>query len=703
MEYPMTLRALLLTAAGASALFSGDAVAAEAPSTEVSEVVVTAAPYPVSINSATTSVNIVTRQQLQIAPAVGLGDLLNGMPGLRSSFYGPGASRPIIRGLSGPRVLILQNGVGLVDASSLSPDHAVASEPSEALRIEVLRGPSTLAYGGSAIGGVVNILDDRVPSSAAKNGLEGHVAASYGSADDSYATSANVKAGTGPWVVVLDAVKRKSQAYEAGGRPVSDIFLASSGETALRGDKVQNSDVDLTAYGAGVSYVGSDGYIGLSVKRTETQYGVPFPQIVLTAPPAEGPVYLDLKQSRVDFRGESGIDVGPFDRARFSVGYADYKHAEIEVATGDVGTRFLSEGAEGRVEFVQRERDGWQGAVGVQGLVRTFEAIGDEAFIPPVDIDELGAFTLQRLDRGGWGMEGGLRLDRRRIDATLRGRPTSPAARLSGINWATADDKQDFTNVSASGAVFWRPQKDVFVGLSVAHNSRAPTEFELFADGPHAGTGAYEIGNPTFDSEKVLSVEGTLRWTGERARLEGHIYRARDDGFIEQAPTGDLVDDAGVLDPDGELPVFLFTQANATFYGGEIEASYAVWQEAGSSLRLEASYDYVHGRTAGAPVARIPPQSVTGRAVWSSLRVDAQLEVRYVAEQDRIAAFELPTNDYTLVNARISFKPIEDRDLRVFLEGRNLTDEVAREHASFLKDIAPLPGRSIRAGIALNF
>ena len=352
---------------------------------------------------------------------------------------------------------------------------------------------------------------------------------------------------------------------------------------------------------------------------------------------------------------------------------------------------------------MQREQDGWKGAVGVQGLVRDFEAIGDEAFIPPVKIDEVGLFALQRLDREAWGVEGGLRLDRRRIEATLQGRPTSPAALASGLNWTTTDDHQSFTNVSASGGVFWRPGADTFVGLSVAHNRRAPTEFELFADGPHAGTGAYEIGDPTFKSEKVLSLEATMRWTTERVRLEAHVYRARYDGFIEQAPTGDLVDDAGVIDPVGELPVFRFSQDDATFYGGEIEGSYTAWQDGDRSLSLEAAYDYVHARTAGQPVARIPPYSLTGRAIWAGPRVNARIEVRYVGKQDRVTTYELPTDSNTVVNARIGFKPAADRDLQVFLEGRNLTDQIVREHASFLKDIAPSPGRTIRAGLAWNF
>jgi iron complex outermembrane recepter protein len=187
------------------------------------------------------------------------------------------------------------------------------------------------------------------------------------------------------------------------------------------------------------------------------------------------------------------------------------------------------------------------------------------------------------------------------------------------------------------------------------------------------------------------------------ARLEAHAYRARYNGFIEQAPTGVLVDDAGAIDPNGELPVFLFTQSDATFYGGELEGSYAVWQDAEQSLTFEATYDYVHARTGGQPIARIPPWSVTGRAIWASPRLTAQIELRHVGDQNRITTFELPTDAYTTLGARVSFKPVEARDFRLFVEGRNLTDQVVREHASFLKDIAPSPGRTLRAGLAWNF
>ena len=700
----MRAKTLLLAAVGVSALCAGQAFADGAAAPTVSELIVTGAPYAVSLDTATTSVNVITQAQLATAPPVGIGDLLNGMPGLRSTSYSPGASRPIIRGLSGPRVMILQNGVGLVDASSLSPDHAVASDPGEASRIEVLRGPSTLAYGGSAIGGVVNILDERVPSTPATGGADGHIAASYGSADDSYSVSAGLKAGTGPWVVALDAVRRESGDYDSPVNPVSTKYEAANGVTALPDRVVQNTDVDLTAYGIGASYIGDNGFIGASVKRTESSYGVPFPQIVrVGAPSAEGPVYIDLKQTRYDVRGETRLNLGPFEKARFSVGYADYQHSEISVDTGAVGTTFLSKGAEGRVELVQAEHDGWKGAVGFQVLGRDFQAIGDEAFIPPVKIHEVGAFIIQRLDRDTWGVEGGLRVDTRTLDAELAGRPTSGAAASYGINWARASGKQDFTNASASVAVFWRPVSDWFLGLSLAHNTRAPTEFELFADGPHGGTGSYEIGDPNLDPEKVTSLEATLRWTGAGGKLEAHVFSADYKGFIDEARNGDLVDAAGVLDPAGELPVVRFVQSDARFYGGELEGSYDVWRAGEGVLALQGSYDYVHAQTDAGPPARIPPYSVTGRVVWTAPRLEGQVEVRYVGQQDRISSFELPTDAYTLLSARVSYRPLADQDFKVFLDGRNLTNEEAREHTSFLKDIAPLPGRTLRAGVTFSF
>jgi iron complex outermembrane receptor protein len=668
---PRTAFRLLL--AGAATFAAASARAEADPS--VSAVVVTAAPFPVSIDSATTHVEILDRADLDLAPPAGLGDVLANVPGLRSTAFGPGASRPVIRGLSGPRVLVLQNGVGQVDASTLSPDHAVASDPGEATRIEVLRGPSTLAYGGSGIGGVVNMIDERVATKPAAGGFEGRLSGSYATGDQGRSLSGDVKAGKGPLVFTADAVKRRSDDYRVPVPPVSGRLAAAEGLVPSPDDRVRNTDVDLTAAGVGLSYVHAKGFVGASIKRTATDYGVPFAQVAgPAAPDAEGPVGIHLRQTRIDVRGEQALDLGPFDKVRLTIGHADYHHAEIERATGQTGTRFLSSGTEGRLELVQRELDGWQGAFGLQGLKRDLEAIGDEAFIPPVKIEETGAFLLQRLDRGGWGIEGGARLDTRRLE--------------------TATDRRRFTNASASVGLFVRPAGQVFLALSLAHNSRAPSELELFADGPHAGTNAFEVGDRDLKTERVNSVEATLRYTPGQARVEAHLFAARYASFIDERPTGGA---------EEGLAVFRHIQLPARFVGAEAEASAPVWRSGARKLSLEGTFDWVRASTDLGPPARIPPWSLAARLAYASPRLNADAEVRRVGDQGRVAVLELPTDGYTVVNATVSVKPWAGRDVRLFVEGRNLGDVEAREHVSFLKDIAPLPGRSMRVGFSANF
>ncbi len=667
---------LVALAAAASAHAETPAAPADgAEDTQVSKVVITAAPYPVSLDTVTSSVNIITRDHLDLAPPAGLGDMLNGQPGLRSTAYGPGASRPIIRGLAGPRVMILENGVGQVDASSLSPDHAVASDPGEASRIEVLRGPSTLAYGGSGIGGVVNIIDDRVPSSPAENGFEGRIAGSLSSVDDGRSINGSAKFGRGPLVFAIDADHRESSDYKVPTTPVSSRLAVRDGLTPDPDKTVKNTDVEIDAYGAGVSYVHDRGFFGVAVKKTDMTYGVPYLQILAPIDPdAEGPVSIHLQQTRYDLRGEQDVDLGPFAKIRLSAGHAKYEHAEVSVEDGEVGTRFLSNGNEGRVELVQKERDGWQGAVGFQALERHFKAIGDEAFVPSTDIKEYGIFTLQRLDKGVWGVDAGLRFDSRELKTDFT--------------------KRSFDNVSGSLGVFYKPADKQFVALTLSRNGRAPTEFELFADGPHPGTGGYEVGDATLKSEKVTSLEATYRYTGDRLRLEGHLWGARYNGFIEEKPTGAVEDG---------LPVFQYFQTDAKFHGAEAEASYTAWSDGDKALKLEGVYDWVRGSTDLGVPARVPPWALTGRVVWSAPRLQAQAEVRRVASQDRVSTFELPTDGYTQVNAMVTFKPIADSPLRLFVDGRNLTNETIREHTSFLKEFAPAPGRSVRAGFAWRF
>ncbi len=670
-------RSLLMAAAG-STILAGAAAAQSAPQApaELGDIIVTGAPYGISQRASVIATDVVDEQTLATAPAASLGDMLSGRPGIRSTDFAPGASRPVIRGLSGPRVQVLTNGIGLIDASSVSPDHAVATDPAEANRIEIIRGPATLVYGGSAIGGVVNVLDDRIPTEIPEGGVSGVVSTQASSVDDGRSAFGRVTVGSGNFAFNVDGVKRKTDDYDIPAPAISARRAAAEGLAREDTGTQPNSYTDLEAWGVGGSYIGDKGFAGVSYKNTDSEYGTV----------AEESVFIKLNQKRWDARGEYRFDSGPFSALRGSYGHADYTHTEFE-AVGEPGTIFNSDGWEGRADLVQRERNGWNGAAGVQALSRNFEAIGEEAFVPSVKIDELGLYTVQRLDLGNHGFEGGLRYDRRELSGT----PIGGASEVT----------REFDNWSASAAAFIRPTAGLFLGLSLAHNERAPSEVELFADGVHIATAAYETGDLTLNSEKVTTLEGTAHY--DRGRFTGdlHVYHSWYNGFIDERPTGDQF---YFEEEDEFFPIYRFVQTDAKFYGFELEGAYALWQDGDRKLSLEGAADYVHAQTDFGPAARIPPYSVTGRLAWTSTRFDASAEVRHVGGQDRVAnEFELPTDDYTLVNASVAVRPFAQQNVTLFAEARNLTNEEAREHVSFLKDIAPLPGRNLRIGVAYRF
>lgn len=673
-------RPLMLAASAAALIVPAAAHAQTAPRTgpalQVEDIIVTGRPFGVAERASLLATDVLDEEDLAVAPAATLGDLVADVPGVRSSAFAPGASRPVIRGLSGPRVQVLINGLGQIDASSVSPDHQVASDPAEAKRVEVVRGPSTLVFGGSAIGGVVNIIDDRIASERPENGVEGHIGAQASSVDDGRSLGGRLKMDVGPFVLSVDGFKRESDDYDVPVYPESARLLAEEGETAGDERTVENTFADIAQYGAGLSWIGSRGFLGLSVKRLDTTYGVPGHEHEEAVPPPpvaeEEGVSIGLEQTRWDLRGELAFDGGPFERLKVSAGWADYEHTEFE---GDeVGTQFFSDGYEARAELIQRQHDGHQGVIGLQLLDRTFDAVGDEAYVPRTTIREQGLYSVQRYDLDHVGFEGGLRIDHRTLES--------------------AAGDRDFTNISGSAAAFIRPSAETFLGLSLSRTSRAPSEVELFAEGPHAATGAFEIGDPDLDNESVWTLEGTAHYASGPFSADLHVYAANYTGFIDLRPTG--------AEEDG-LPVFEYVQTDADFHGFEAEASYDLWSDGERTLTLKGVADRVRADTDLGPAARIPPWSATLGLDWTSPRFDAGIEVRKVGEQDRTADFELPTDGYVTVGLTAAWRPFADRNVTLFAAASNLTDEEVREHVSFQKDIAPLPGRNIRAGVTYRF
>ena len=683
MRFVSVSRSALLVAVSTVAL-AGAAHAQTAPrADQVDDVVVTGRPFGVSERASLLATDVLDEQALTVAPAATLGDLVAGIPGVRSSAFAPGASRPVIRGLSGPRVQVLTNGLGQIDASSVSPDHQVASDPAEARRIEVVRGPSTLVFGGSAIGGVVNIIDDRIASEHTEGGVDGHIGVQASSVDDGRSLGGRLAVDAGPVVFTVDGFTRRSDDYEVPVFPESARQLAAEGEEPGDERTVENTFADIDQYGAGVSFIGSRGFLGLSVKKLETTYGVPGHEHGEEEHEheegeehdhehEEAGVSIGLEQTRWDLRGELTFENGPFERFKASAGWADYHHTEFE---GDeVGTQFFSEGYEARAELIQRQSGGLQGVIGVQILDRDFDAQGDEAYVPRTSIQEQGVYTVQRFDRDRYGFEAGLRVDNRSLDSVVGDR--------------------DFTNVSGSLAGFLRPSTETFLGLSLSRTSRAPSEVELFAQGAHAATGAFEQGDVNLDSESVWTLEGTAHYSKGPFSADLHVYAAQYDGFIDLRPTG--------AEEDG-FPVFAYVQTDADFHGFEAEADYDLWSDGDRSLTLKGAADYVRAQTDLGPAARIPPWSATVGVDYTSARFDAGISVRTVGEQDRTAGFELPTDGYTTLGLTAAWRPLQDRNVTIFAAANNLTDEEVREHASFQKDIAPLPGRNLRVGVAYRF
>ncbi|GLS99611.1 TonB-dependent receptor [Sphingobium jiangsuense] len=622
-----------------------------------------------------------------------IGETLARQPGVSSTSFGPNASRPILRGLQGERVRVLTDGIGSFDVSNTSVDHAVAINPLTAERVEVLRGPAALLYGSSAIGGVVNVIDSRIPHHVPDEAVHLDALATYGSAADERTVSGKVEAPLGGgFVAHADGSWSKSGDLRTGGHilaPALRAEAAASGDADiaaladLRG-KLPNSAAESWEIAGALAYVGDGGDIGVSVNHIDNLYGVPVRYALEPGEEAEQ-VRLHMKQTRADLRAELHPDGAFVDRVRFRAGFADYRHQEIE-ETGEVGTTFYNKGIEARAELVQAKRGGWDGVIGAQFLARDFHVIGEEKFLPANSTTQFGLFTLQALDLGALRMEAGGRYEHSRVAAK--------ADEDLGLDDPTTRSFDAFSfsaGMSYALAPQWR------IGFNVARSERAPSAEELFARGPHAGTQAYELGDPAFGKEKNWGVEASLRGSGADYNLSLSAYHNWFSGYIYNAPVPDDACLAASGESELEFPCYQYAQADARTYGFEAQASATVARRGDARLTLDAAADYVRARIVGAgPAPFIPPLRLQGGAEIADSRWTGRAEIEHGFAQKRVAALETETPAYTLVNASLSFRPFEDRETSLTLSANNIFDTMVRRAASVMKDYAPLAGRDIR-------
>jgi len=614
-----------------------------------------------------------------------IGETLARQPGVSASSFGPNASRPVLRGMQGERALILTDGIGSLDVSSTSADHAVAINPLTAERVEVLRGPAALVYGSAAIGGIVDVVDARIPRRVPHEPAHVDAIASYGSAanERSGNAAADVPVG-GNFVFHVDGNYSETDDLRIGGFVLSPALRAEAAASPdpevqalarLKG-RLPNSAARTWDVAAGGAYVDGENNVGLSVNHYDSLYGVPIRYSLDPSIDAEAP-RIHIRQNRADARAEIDTGDGFLDSVRLRAGYSDYRHDELE-ASGAIGTTFLSKGYEARLDFIQSTRDGWGGEFGAQYLHRNFNVIGAEKFLPRNNDGELGLFALQSLERGPFKAEAAGRYEHSSIQA------------FADAGLGNGDMRRSFDAVSGALGASYEIARGVRLGLNASHSERAPSAEELFANGPHGGTQAFEVGDPALKVEKSWGLEATLRASGDGYELGASLYRSWFQHYIFDERTGEVRDN---------LPVFQNRQADARYSGFEVEGSLRVATIGDYAVNLDALADYTRAAiVSSGPAPRIPPLRFLGGVEAQSDRLQGRIEVEQVASQHRTAQLETPTDSYTMVNASLSFQPFKSRgnSSSITLSANNIFDVDARRHASFLKDFAPLPGRDIR-------
>ncbi|MEL7729370.1 TonB-dependent receptor [Citromicrobium bathyomarinum] len=665
------------------------------------EIIVTA-PFARAQTDVLSGTSVLTGTELtrELRPTVG--DTLARQPGVSATSFGPNVSRPVLRGFQGERIRILTDGIGSIDVSNTSADHATAINPLTAERIEVLRGPASLLFGSSAIGGVVNVIDNRIPRTVPAAPAHFDVIATYGSAADETSIGGVINIPVTENIVFhADGSYLNTADLRTGGYLYSRQIRAEAAEHAREFDepelleeaeergKLANSAAETTEISGGLSYIGSGGSIGFAVTRYDNLYGVPG-RFELEGDHGGGGghdhdhsgVRLDLQQTRVDVRGELETGDGFIERISVRAARADYQHDEIE-SDGGIGTSFFNEGYEGRIEAVQSERDGWTGAIGGQFFIRDFDVEGEEKFLPANKTRQFGIFTLQSKDFGALRAEAGARYEHSNIDADAD-------ADLGNGNIARSFDAFSFS----LGASY--PLMDgLRIGLNGSRSERAPSAEELFANGPHIGTQAFEIGDPDFEKESSWGLEATLKGQGEGYRFALSAYHNWFDNYIYDYQPGTFADG---------LPVFQYAQADARYYGLEGEFSARLAQVGGTEIRGDILGDYVHATIDDSnPAPRIPPLRLLAGLEAKAEKFGARVEVEHAFEQDRVAEYETTTDAYTMVNASIVWTPMADNATSFILSANNLLDVEARRHASVLKDYAPLAGRDIRVTARFHF
>lgn len=668
-----------------------------------------------------------------------LGETLDSQPGVATSHFGAGASRPILRGLGAERVLVLNNGLGTVDVSAASPDHQVAADGIDAEAIEILRGPAALAYGGQAIGGVINVIDGLIVEEKPEKAFSGGLYSAYNSVNEGSEVAANAKFAVGDFVFSLSGSMRDYDNYDIPSFAESDRLRASEAheedehhddeddhdeehedghedehdehEEEIR-DTLENSYLKTDTLSGGVSWVGETAFFGAAVRHTTSEYGIPGHSHAHGDEDEhhddeededhdehededdheedehgeEEMPFIDLEQTRFDLRGGLNFGETGFTKLIVSASYSDYEHLEFE-GPDEVGVKFTNEGTEARVELGHAFGD-LKGSWGLQYLDKELAADGAEAFITPTSTQSFGLFAYELRE---WddiiAIEGGARFEKIELENDVQG-------------------KRDFDLFNVSFGAHKHLGENWFVGAQVGYSERAPNESELFANGPHLATSQYEIGDATLDKESVVNFEGAVRWRTDQTRIGLNLFVNQFSDFIYLTPTTAL-EGGEIVDELDELPIVGFAQEDADFWGGEFIIEHSISDSLlNADWNASTSLEYVRAKLDnGQDVPLIPPltMNVGLEADWG--KFFAGTDVTIAGAQTRSGEGFLDTSGYTKLDFKTGLRlsefglPVENAE--IFFDIRNVTDEEIRHATSVLKDTVPARGRNYRFGLRI--
>ncbi|VUD69122.1 putative TonB-dependent receptor [Thalassocella blandensis] len=708
----LKIHPLVLAMASAGLVYGGVANAAESAEKSVKvqqeikeEHVLVTVPVHRQSNQNAIPVTVISDETLRDKSGATIGETLASFAGINNASFGPAVGRPVIRGQQGARVTVLQNSTSVADASNVSPDHAVVSEAILAEGIEVLRGPSTLLYGGGAIGGVVNILDRRIPQER-QTRPQGRMEVRHGSVNDETTVVGKISTGIDNFAFYLDGLKRSTNNVQIPG-----FAIRENEEEHEEGHEegheeheentngyVANSATETQSFTLGTSYIFDQGYLGFAVNHLENDYGIP-PGAHVHAEHEEeeegeheeheeheASINIEMERTRYDVRGDWHDVFTNIEHIRWYLTHTEYEHKEIEsggeeaAEAEDHGTRFEKRSTENRLEIVHKNIAGWHGAVGVQANVEDFSAIGEESFIPPVKEKSFGVFLLEDFHSSIGLYQVGMRLDRDQLELEQN------------------LGQESFTNLSLALSGLWELNSVFNLGVALSSAERAPTVEELFSNigndqgsyVVHGATQAIEVGNSALDAERSQNVDVSLSWS--QANTEGFLTLFYNDfaDYIYLRNTNTAQDD---------FNVYAFTQQDATFHGAEVELKH-YWQ------RHEAKIfgDVIRGRLASdEDIPRMPPARVGAEWAYQYSRVTSRVTVLHAFEQRRAGTDEAPTDAYTRVDLALEYALNDSADSLLFAKVKNASDEDIRESTSFLRDIAPSAGRSLEAGLRLSF